>query len=113
MLVIRHLHLLLHTSIIVFMRTQYRKEFISSLLQLQTNEEAESFLKGLLTPQELEELPKRLAIFQMLHQGVPQHAIAKKLHVGVATVTRGSLELKREQIQKTSWWQNLSSHMGG
>jgi Trp operon repressor len=61
----------------------------------------------------LEDLPKRLAIFEALKKGVPQHDIARELGVGIATVTRGSLELQRGQIQKTSWWRNVSQKVGG
>ena len=89
-----------------------KAELVESLLLIKTKEEMEAFLLGILTPQELEELPKRLGIFKMLKAGIPQHEIAKKLGVGVATVTRGSHELQRGQIQKTGWWRGLSS-LGG
>lgn len=85
---------------------------IQSLLQVQSKKEMEALLRGIMTPQELEELPKRLAIFAALKKGISQHAIAREVGVGIATVTRGSLELKRGNIQKTSWWGNLSS-LGG
>lgn len=91
------------------MSDSYREELLDSLLLIKTKEEMEAFLVSILTPQELAELPKRLEIFKMLKAGIPQHEIAKKLGVGVATVTRGSHELQRGQIQKTSWWHNLSS----
>jgi TrpR family trp operon transcriptional repressor len=91
------------------MNNDYRDELLEALLQLKSKEEMESFLRGILTPQELEELPKRLTIFKMLKAGITQHEIAKKLGVGVATVTRGSHELQRGQIQKTGWWRDLSS----
>jgi TrpR family trp operon transcriptional repressor len=91
------------------MENANRNELVESLLQIKTKEEMEAFLVGILTQQELEELPKRLVIFKMLKAGIPQHEIAKKLGVGVATVTRGSHELGRGQIQKTGWWRGLSS----
>lgn len=65
------------------------------LLQIKTKEEMESFLHGLLTPKELIELPTRIRIVKMLKKGLPQHTIAKELGVGVATVTRGSREIKK------------------
>jgi TrpR family trp operon transcriptional repressor len=95
------------------MSKQYKEELINSLLKIKTEQEMEAFLRSILTPHELEEVPKRLAIFEMLKKGVPQHEIASKVNVGVATVTRGSIELQRGQIQKTGWWQSLSSHLGG
>ena len=94
------------------MSNAYKDELLESLLAVTSKEEMESFLKGILTPQELSDLPKRLEIFKMLKAGIPQHEIAKKLGVGVATVTRGSHELGRGQIQKTGWWRDLST-LGG
>jgi len=67
---------------------------IEAFLQLKTKDQALNFLKGILTPSELEEIGMRLQIVKMLRKGVPQHKIAEKLGVGVATVTRGSRELK-------------------
>jgi TrpR family trp operon transcriptional repressor len=77
-----------------------------------SNDEMNALLRGLFTQKELEELPKRLTIFAMLKKRIPQHKIAEKVGVGIATVTRGSLELQRGNIQKTSWWHNLTP-MGG
>jgi len=94
------------------MRRKHLDELISSLIAIHNPGEMEAFLRGLLTPGELEEIPKRLEIIKLLKKGVPQHEIAQKLHVGVATVTRGSQELKRGQFQKTSWWNSLSQ-VGG
>lgn len=79
-------------------------QLIESLLSVNSRKEMEALLRGLLTQKELEELPKRLEIFKQLKKGTPQHEIADKVGVGIATVTRGSLELQRGQIQKTSWW---------
>ena len=95
------------------MTEKKNNELIDCLLSLKTKEEMEAFLRGILTPQEYAEMPRRLEIFKMLHAGIPQHEIAKKIGVGIATVTRGSQEIKRGQIQKTSWWQNLSFTLGG
>lgn len=55
----------------------------------------DDFLKGILTAQEREELPKRLEIVKQLLAGKPQAEIAESLGVGIATVTRGSKELKQ------------------
>lgn len=62
------------------------------------------FLKGILTPKEIEEISTRLSIVKMLKKGVPQHQIAKKLGVGIATVTRGSKEIKNNRFANISWW---------
>lgn len=57
------------------------------------------FLNGIFTPQELIEIPTRLEIVKMLKEGIPQHKIAEELGVGIATVTRGSKELKKGRFK--------------
>ncbi len=94
------------------MNDRLPNELIGSFLRVKNKKEMEALLRGLLTQKELEELPKRLEIFKQLKKGVPQHEIAYKVGVGVATVTRGSQEMQRGYIQKTSWWRNLSPVRG-
>lgn len=89
-----------------------KNNLADSFLKIKTKKEMEAFLVGVLTEKEREELPKRLEIFMMLKKGIPQHEIADKVGVGIATVTRGSLELQRGYIQKTSWWRNLTPLRG-
>lgn len=91
---------------------QIPTELLDSLLQVKTRKEMEALLRGLLTQKELDELPKRLEIFKQLKKGIPQHEIAQNVGVGVATVTRGSMEVQRGYIQKTSWWRSLSQMRG-
>lgn len=69
-------------------------ELIDLLLNIKNKEEMKNFLLGILTPKELEEIPTRLQIVKMLKKGTSQHEIAEKLGVGIATVTRGSKEIK-------------------
>ena len=59
----------------------------------------EDFLKGILTPQEIEQLSLRLEIVKRLKRGEPQRKIAEDLKVGIATVTRGSRELKKGRFK--------------
>lgn len=94
------------------MSNRGQNELIESLLNVKTKSEMKALLRALFTPQELEELPKRLEIFKQLKKRTPQHDIAKKVGVGIATVTRGSHEIQRGQIQKTSWWQSQSPLRG-
>jgi TrpR family trp operon transcriptional repressor len=54
----------------------------------------EDFLRGILTPSELEEIPKRLQIVKLLKAGIAQKEISERLGVGIATVTRGSKEVR-------------------
>jgi len=72
---------------------------IDTLLKFKNREHMFDFLFGILTPKELVEVPKRLAIVTMLKNGVAHQEIAKKLGVGIATVTRGSTELKKGRFK--------------
>jgi len=69
-------------------------ELVSILLKIKTKQEMENFLNGLLTPKEKDEFARRLDIVRMIKKGTPHHDIASTLGVGVATVTRGSKEIK-------------------
>ena len=55
-------------------------------------------LEGILTPAELHAIGQRLQIAQLLKAGVSQREIAKRLGVGIATVTRGSREIKAGKL---------------
>lgn len=70
-------------------------ELTDVLLGIKSKKELENFLEGILTPKELEEIPMRLQIVKMLKKGTTQHVIAEELGIGIATVTRGSKEIKR------------------
>ncbi len=69
-------------------------ELMDVILKMKTRAELENLLLGILTEKELIEIPQRLEIVKMLKKGIAQHEIADKMHVGVATVTRGSKEIK-------------------
>ncbi len=75
------------------------------ITDLKTEQQADDFLLSLFTPDELLELNKRLQIVKLLKQGLSQREIAQILNVGVATVSRGSHELK---IGKFKFLQNAS-----
>jgi TrpR family transcriptional regulator, trp operon repressor len=69
-------------------------ELVEQLLDVKNHAEMRDFLVGLFTPKELDKLMTRLKIVKLLKKGLSQHKIAEKLKVGVATVTRGSREIK-------------------
>lgn len=75
------------------------------LLTIKDQETMVNFLYGLLTAKEIDELSTRLKVVRMLKQGVRQTDIAKKLGVGIATVTRGSNEIKKGRFMSpdSSW----------
>lgn len=71
------------------------QKLVDILLTIKDQETMVNFLYGLLTPKEIDELSTRLEVIKMLKQGVRQVDIAKKLNTGIATVTRGSNEIKK------------------
>lgn len=77
-------------------------ELIKALLEIDSEELMLDFLEGILTPTEREDIPVRLQIIKMLKQGMPQREIAEKLGVGIATVTRGSREIKQGRFNAIS-----------
>lgn len=76
---------------------QYISELVDHFLAVKSADEMEQALRALLTPAEFDEVTKRLQIFKMLQQGIPQRQISETLGVGIATVTRGSRALKKQQ----------------
>jgi len=82
------------------MNNKYFKELIDSFLKQKNTVEFRDFLFGILTPKELEELTTRLQIVKLLKKGLPHQEIARRLEVGVATVTRGSRELRMGRFKK-------------
>ncbi len=69
-------------------------ELVDELLKIDSRKDMADFLRGILTSSEAVEIPKRLQIVKLLKAGVAQKEIAEKLGVGIATVTRGSKEVK-------------------
>jgi len=82
------------------MNQMYLTELLSIIQAKNNNQDLQAFLEAILTPKELEEIPKRLQIVKMLKAGVSQREIAEKLGVGIATVTRGSKELKKGNFKE-------------
>lgn len=83
----------------VHIKSNNLDELIEYLLMIDTKREMENFLHGLFTERELEEIPQRIQIVKMLKKGMPQREIAEELGIGVATVTRGSTEIKKGRFR--------------
>jgi len=81
------------------MSKKFLRELVKALALIGSEKEMMRFLEGLLTPKELLEIPVRMQIVRMLRKGTPQREIAEKLGVGIATVSRGSAELKRGKFK--------------
>lgn len=75
-------------------------ELAEAFLKNKTSSEMLEFLKGILTPKELEEMATRLQIVKLIKKGLPHQEIARRLKVGVATVTRGSRELRMGRFSR-------------
>jgi len=69
-------------------------ELVEAFLAQKSKAEMLDFLKGILTPKEFDELVTRLQIVKLLKSGLPHQEIARRLGVGVATITRGSREIR-------------------
>lgn len=76
------------------MKKIFRDELAAKLSSVNNPKLMKDVLENLFTPQELEELELRLQIFKLLLAGKNQREIAKQLNVSLATVSRGSRELK-------------------
>jgi TrpR family trp operon transcriptional repressor len=76
----------------------YTDEFIEKILSLKNKDELLGFFELILSSKELDEIPKRLQIARMLKKGLSQREIAKSLGVGIATVTRGSKEIRARKV---------------
>lgn len=82
------------------MNKKYFEELVISFLNQKNKLEMKDFLFGILTPNEFEEITKRLQIVKLLKKGLPHQEIARRLKVGVATVTRGSREIRLGRFKK-------------
>lgn len=76
------------------MKDAWKKELAKLITLAKGAKEIDELFKALLTPAEHEELAKRWQIVCGLIEGEPQRAIRDKLSASIATVTRGSRELK-------------------
>ncbi|OGI60164.1 hypothetical protein A2641_03735 [Candidatus Nomurabacteria bacterium RIFCSPHIGHO2_01_FULL_37_25] len=77
---------------------QYKKELIEVIYKIAKNKQLlADFIRDILTPREFENIGVRWQIVKRLAKGEHQTAIAEDLHLGVATVTRGSREMRKKE----------------
>ncbi len=75
---------------------QYKKEVVEVLYKISKNKGLlADFVKDILTPREFENISVRWQIVKRLNKGEHHQSIAEDLHLGVATVTRGSREMRK------------------
>ena len=72
----------------------YVRELVAYLVRADDPQKMQKLLESLLSPSELNAIATRVQIFKQLKHGIPQREIAANLGVGIATVTRGSREMK-------------------
>lgn len=73
---------------------KFKKNLVDLLVEIDDRKLMNDVLKNLLTNDEYNEVATRLEVFKRLINGDTQREIAESLGVGIATVTRGSKELK-------------------
>ena len=77
---------------------QYKKEIVEVISKVAKDKQLlADFVKELLTPREFENVSVRWQIVKRLAKGEHHQAIAEDLHLGVATVTRGSREMRKKE----------------
>jgi len=77
---------------------QYKKELIEIIYKIADNKSLlADFIKDILTPREFDNIGVRWQIVKRLAKGEHHVAIAEDLHLGVATVTRGSREMRKKE----------------
>lgn len=76
------------------MNKSYDQELVKLLSEIANRDMMSAIISNLLTPQEREELALRLQIFKGLINGESHRQLASRLKVSLATISRGSRELK-------------------
>ena len=77
---------------------QYKKELIEVVYKIAKDKNLlADFIKDILTPREFENIGVRWQIVKRLAKGEHHQSIAADLHLGVATVTRGSREMRKKE----------------
>lgn len=77
---------------------QYKKEVIEVIYKIAKDKQLlADFIRDILTPREFENIGVRWQIVKRIAEGEHHQAIAEDLHLGVATVTRGSREMRKKE----------------
>ena len=77
---------------------QYKRELIEELAKVAKDKQLlADFVRDILTPREFENISVRWQIVKRLAKGEHHASIADDLHLGVATVTRGSREMRKKE----------------
>jgi len=90
------------------MESDWKKELHELMASIKNKKEAEELLTSLLTPMECDEIIRRWQIIKGLIEGESQRSIRDRLKISIATVTRGSRELKHGNQSLQKFYKRLS-----
>ena len=90
------------------MESDWKKEMHALIASVKNKKEAEELLTSLLTPMEYDEIIRRWQILKGLIEGESQRSIRDRLKISIATVTRGSRELKYGNGMLQKFYKRLS-----
>ena len=77
---------------------KYKKEIVDVIYKISKDKILlNDFIKDILTPREFDNIGVRWQIVKRLAKGEHHQSIAEDLHLGVATVTRGSREMRKRK----------------
>ena len=77
---------------------QYKKEVVEVIYKIAKDKNLlGDFIKDILTPREFDNVGVRWQIVKRIAKGEHHQSIAEDLHLGVATVTRGSREMRKKE----------------
>ena len=94
------------------MESDWKKELHALMASIKNKKEAEELLTSLLTPMEYDEIVRRWQIIKGLIEGESQRSIRDRLKISIATVTRGSRELKYGNQSLQKFYKRLSPGQG-
>ena len=79
-------------------KEQYKKEVVDVVYKISKDKSLlADFMRDILTPHEFDNLGMRWQIVKKLAKGEHHQSIAGDLRLGIATVTRGSREMRKKE----------------
>ena len=80
-------------------KDKLKNEFLDVLVKISSDKKLlDKFLGSVLSPREYKEVGVRLKVFKMTLSGYTQRQIASILKIGLATVSRGALVVKEQEL---------------
>ncbi len=80
-------------------KDKLKNEFLEVLAKISSDKKLlDQFLRAVLSPREYKEVGVRLKVFEMILSGYTQRQIASILKIGLATVSRGALVVREQEL---------------